>query len=134
MRFTGLMILLLGCAAVLSAADPFTGTWKLNLAKSKYKAGTPPKEQNVTIMEMGNDLHVKVGGTAADGSPIAVEYTVPGAGGAGKVLSSSSYDGINSKRLGPNEREVSYMKGGKAVYVTHSKLGADGKSLTVSSK
>lgn len=134
MQFTKLMVVVLGCAATLFAADPFSGTWKMNPAKSKFKSGTPPKEQTVTIMEMGSDLHVKVSGTAADGSKIAVEYTVPAAGGAGKVIEGGSYDGITSKRLGPNEREVSYMKGGKAVYTTHSKLGADGKSLAVSAK
>jgi hypothetical protein len=28
-----------------SAAAPFAGTWKLKLEKSKYKTGSPPKEQ-----------------------------------------------------------------------------------------
>jgi hypothetical protein len=29
---------------------------------------------------------------------------------------------------------MSYMKGGKSVYTTHSKVAADGKSLVVTSK
>jgi len=49
MRYAKLAFALLGLAAVLIAADPFAGTWKLNLEKSKYKTGSPPKEQTATI-------------------------------------------------------------------------------------
>jgi hypothetical protein len=62
-----------------------------------------------------------------------LSYTVPSAGGPGKI-DSKAYDAIVSKRPGPNEREMSYQKGGKEVYTTHAKLSADGKTLTVTSK
>lgn len=48
--------------------------------------------------------------------------------------SSAYYDGISGKRIAPNEREMSYMRGGKTVYTAHSKVSADGNSLAVSSK
>jgi hypothetical protein len=134
MRYTKLMLVLLGFAATLFAADPFVGTWKMNPAKTKYKVGTAPKEQTVTITEAGSDLNVKVAGTAADGGKISVNYTVPSSGGAGKMVEPSSYDGISAKRMGANERVMSYMKGGKVVYTAHSKLSTDGNSLSVSAK
>jgi hypothetical protein len=133
MRYTKLILMLLGFAAVLCAADPYVGTWKMNLAKTKYKAGTEPKEQTITITEAGSDMTVAVAGTAADGSKIALSYTIPATGGPGKIQS-SAYDGISSKRIGPSEREVMYMKGGKTVYTAHSKVSADGNSITVHSK
>jgi hypothetical protein len=133
MRYAKSLLLLLGFAAAMFAADPFVGTWKMNPAKSKFKMGAPSKEQTVTIGESGGDLMVKVSGTAADGSPIALSYSVPSAGGPGKI-DSKAYDGIVAKRMGPNERGMSYLKGGKEIYSTHSKLSADGKSLTVTSK
>ena|SRR5580658_7121282 len=133
MRYTKLILMLLGFAMVLCAADPYVGTWKMNLAKTKYKVGTAPKEQTLTITEPGSDTNVAVAGTASDGSKIAVSYTIPTAGGPGKI-ESSAYDGISSKRIGPNEREVMYMKGGKTVYTAHSKVSADGNSLSVHSK
>ena len=133
MRYAKSLLLLLGCAAAMFAADPFVGTWKMNPAKSKFKMGAPSKEQTVTIGESGSDLTVKVSGTAADGSPIALSYTVPSAGGPGKI-DSSAYDSIVARRKGPTEREMGYMKGGKEIYTTHSKISADGKSLTVTSK
>jgi len=134
MRYLKLMLVIIGLAATLCAADLYVGTWKMNPAKSKFKAGAPSKEQTVVIAETGGDLDVKVTGTAADGSRISIHYTVPSAGGTGKLIESSSYDGVSAKRMAANEREVSYLKGGKAVYTTHSKVAADGKSLSVSAK
>ena len=74
MRFAKLAFALFGLAATLVAAEPFAGTWKLNSAKTKYKTGTPPKEQTATIAEAGSDLDVTISGTASDGSAIMSHY------------------------------------------------------------
>jgi hypothetical protein len=133
MRYAKLTFALLGLAATLVAAEPFAGTWKLNSAKTKYKTGTAPKEQTATIAEAGSDLDVTISGTAADGSAIMSHYTVAAQGGDGKIIQ-SPYEAVSGKRIGPNEREVRYSKGGKVVLTTHSKISADGKTLTVNLK
>ena len=133
MRYTRLMLVLLVFASTLCAADAFVGTWKMNPAKTKYKVGTPPKELTVTITEAGSNLNVKVDGTAADRSKTSFSYSVPAAGGTGK-MTSSAYDGVSAKRIGENEREMTYMKGGKSVYTAHSEISTDGNSLTVATK
>jgi hypothetical protein len=132
MRYVKLVFLFLAVAVALVAADPFVGTWKVNPAKSKFKTGTAPKEQTVTISESGGDLDIAVKGTAADGTPMSTHYTVPSAGGSGKVIE-SPYEAVSGKRMNANERETSYSKGGKVVYTTHAKLAKDGKTLTVHS-
>jgi hypothetical protein len=43
-----LTTLLLCVTAVVSAADPFVGVWKVDVAKSLYRTGTPPKSMTVT--------------------------------------------------------------------------------------
>jgi hypothetical protein len=133
MRCLKLVFMLLAVAAALVAADPFVGTWKMNPAKSKFKTGAAPKEQNVTISESGGDLDIAVKGTAADGTPISTHYTVPSSGGTGKVIE-SPYEAVSGKRMSANERETSYSKGGKVVYTTHAKLSKDGRTLAVNSK
>ena len=133
MRYVRLVFMLLAAAAALVAADPFVGTWKGKPAKSKFKAGSAPKEQTVTISESSGDLDIAVKGTAADGTPISVHYTIPAAGGTGKVIE-SPYEAVSGKRMNANERETSYSKGGKVVYTTTAKLSKDGKMLTVHSK
>jgi hypothetical protein len=134
MRCTKLAFACLAIAAALFAAEPFAGTWTLNAGKSKYKTGQPPKEQTVTIAESGSDLEVTIKGTAANGTPISTRYMTPAAGGEGKIIASSDFDAVSSKRIGPNRREVSYSKGGKVIETIHSTVSRDGKTLTVSVK
>jgi hypothetical protein len=133
MRYAKLAFALFGFAAVLIAAEPFAGTWKLNLEKSKYKTGSPPKEQTATIAEAGSDLEVTISGTAADGTATMSHYTVPAEGGEGKIIQ-SPYEAVSGKRIGPNEREVRYSKGGKVILTTHNTVSADGKTVIVNVK
>jgi hypothetical protein len=132
-RFVKLGFALLGLATALVAADPFVGTWKLNPAKSKYKTGTPAKEQTVVITEKGGELDINITGTAADGSAIASHYTMPAKGGPGKIIQ-SPYDAISAKRPSDMERVISYSKGGKVVYTASPRVSADGKTMTVTVK
>jgi hypothetical protein len=133
MRYLKPCLVFLGLATALFAADPFVGTWKLNPAKSKYKAGAPPKEVTVVITEKGSELDVNITGTTADGSAIASHYTMPAKGGEGKIIQ-SPYEAVSSKRPSDTERVISYSKGGKVVYTTRPKLSADGKSMTTAVK
>ena len=133
MRYSKLILVLLAFAGASMAADPFVGTWKLNSAKTKYKTGMPPKEQTVTFSEEGSDLHTMVKGTSSDGQAISIHYTVPTAGGTGKIIE-SPYDAVSAKMANPNERDTSFSKGGKVVYTAKAKRSADGKTMTVAVK
>ena len=134
MRYTKLTLVLLGFAATLCAADPSVGTWNMNINKTVFKNGTSPFRQSVFITETGSNLNVKVAGTAVNGRKIAVSYTIPAAGGTGKMVQSSEYDGVSAKRIGPNELDISYMKGGKAIYTAHTTVSTDGNTLTVATQ
>ena len=133
MRYAKLACALLGMSAALAAADPFVGTWKLNPSRSKYKTGQPPKEQMVTITESGSDQDVTIKGVAADGTPISSRYTVPTTGGVGKVIE-SPYEAVSGKRMGPNQREITYSKGSKVVLTVRTRVSSDGKTMTASVK
>jgi hypothetical protein len=134
MRYTKLTLVLLGFAATLCAADPSVGTWNMNINKTVFKNGTSPFRQSVFITETGSNLNVKVAGTAVNGRKIAVSYTIPAAGGTGKMVQSSEYDGVSAKRIGPNELDISYMKGGKAIYTAHTTVSTDGNTLSVATQ
>ena len=134
MRYTKLTLVLLGFASTLCAADPSVGTWNMNINKTVFKNGTSPFRQSVFITETGSNLNVKVAGTAVNGRKIAVSYTIPAAGGTGKMVQSSEYDGVSAKRIGPNELDISYMKGGKAIYTAHTTVSTDGNTLSVATQ
>jgi hypothetical protein len=120
---------------LLAQNNPFVGTWKLNLAKSK-DTGAFPKEETLTVQLVGEQRRVTINGTATNGLPISFKYEVPEKGGAGKVLAGGPYDAVSGKRIDDNTREVSYMKGGKEVLQLRTAVSKDGNTmrLTVEGK
>ena len=90
MRVRKIALLFLSVQLVIWAADPFAGTWKLNLSKSHYTTGTAPKEQTVTTSESGDIQDTTVTFTPADGSPISYHFMTPVKGGTGAVVDRKS--------------------------------------------
>ncbi|HEY1341379.1 MAG TPA: hypothetical protein VGF59_27905 [Bryobacteraceae bacterium] len=60
-------------AANLPAADPFLGTWKLNLERSKFEPGPAPR--SLTLVWTDGPAGMKIGSTGvrADGRPLREE-------------------------------------------------------------
>jgi len=111
---------------LLAQSNPLLGTWKLNVAKSKFSSGRPPKEETLTVQMVGDQDQVTVTGTAADGSPISMKYEVPSKGGTGKFLA-GPFDAVSGKVIDDSTREVSFMKGGKEML--HIRIASkDGKT------
>jgi len=136
LRWAALMVALLGLAATVAAAkDPFVGTWKMNPAKSKYSVGMLPQEQIATITVHRRNMNVKVAAITAEGKKTVVHYSIPYDGGMGKMSETTpAYDGILGRHIGPNEREISRLKGGKVVFTARSVVSDDGKSMATFSK
>jgi hypothetical protein len=133
--YATLTLALFSLAGTLSAADVFIGTWKMNPAKSKYKEGAPPREQIATITISGGDMTVHVAAVTSDGRNTLVYYSIPAEGGVGKMSETSpAYDGISGKHIGPNEREITRWKAGKAVFTARSTITADGNTMYTFSK
>ena len=61
-------------AAVCFAQEAFTGTWKLNEAKSKLGPGAP-KNTTVVYEAAGDSVKVTIDGTDNDGKPTHNEWT-----------------------------------------------------------
>jgi len=111
-------------------ADNFIGTWKLNVAKSKF-SGAAPKELTVTFEKAGaTGVKITAKGTAGDGSAINSVYTPTYDGKDVPVTGSPDYDAAALKMLDANTRHTVRKKGGKEVQVVHSVVAKDGKSFT----
>ena len=76
MIILALAVCLIAPALMKADANAFTGTWKLNLEKSKYPAGTAPKSMTRTITADGDKVTYSFEGTAADGSALKYSFTV----------------------------------------------------------
>jgi len=119
---------------LLQAAEGFAGTWKLNVAQSKFAKGHELKDESVVIAEQGDNRVVTVKGTDGAGKPISAKYTVPSAGGTQNYTEGAPPAGagaiVVSKRVDANTLDSTSTLNGKVVRTQHTVLSADGKTLT----
>ena len=63
-------------AGLWSQQDPQVGTWKLNVAKSKYSPGPPPRSGTIAIEPYGTDgLKVAIELWNAQGEKLTIGYS-----------------------------------------------------------
>src|SRR5262245_18671452 len=115
-------------------ADHIIGTWKLNLAKSKYSPGPPPKGQTVTYEAVGQGVKVTVKGANAEGKPIDTLSTANFDGKDYPVTGNADWDTIVRKRIDAYKMEMTRKKAGKVVSTATSVVSKDGKTRTVTEK
>jgi hypothetical protein len=131
MRKLLVLLSVLGLAGTLYAADSFTGTWKLDTAKSKYESGPAPKEVTLMVQEGKDTNDVTVKGTDGSGKPLATHLTHPTHGGPVTFSEGGPTDGSTEsvKIVGANSRHVTTMQNGKEVETEQITLSADGKTI-----
>jgi hypothetical protein len=117
--------------------NPFVGTWKLNLAKSKYEGAPAPKSLTRTVTAEGGGLKYSFEGEAADGSKISYSFTskldgsdsaVSGVGMAGGA------DTVALAKVSEHKITAASKKGGERIGTSLVDLSLDGKTVTVTTK
>jgi hypothetical protein len=134
---TAVVLVLAGSGLVLAQTNPFVGTWKLNLAKSKYDPGPPAKSQTRTYEVQGDTLKVSFDGVGADGSHIAYGYTFKYDGKDYPITGSGTPGGADTiavKRMDANTTDATVKKAGKVVLTTSAVVSKDGKVTTITGK
>jgi hypothetical protein len=116
------------------ATSPRMGNWKLNLEKSKYNPGPPPKGQTLTIEPSGGNEKVTSEVTSADGSRTVIVYTAAYDGKDYPVTGSSVADTVSLKRIDARTSERTDKKAGKVVQTFRRVVSSDGKTMTVTIK
>jgi hypothetical protein len=120
-------------AIALCAADPFVGTWKLNVAKSKSELPMN-KSATVTIKAIDNGHSVSLEGVSADGKPAKTGFTAKFDGKDYSVTGSTFTDTITVRRVSSNVLESTGKKAGKVVSTSRVTVSMDGKMLTMETK
>jgi hypothetical protein len=121
--------------AFAQPANTAVGTWKLNVAKSKYNAGTPNKSGTTKIEAAGAGIKVTVDSVAADGTARHWTYTANYDGKDVPITGNSQYgDVVAVTRVDANTTRNTYKNAGKVTTNQTSVVSADGKSRTVTSK
>jgi uncharacterized protein (TIGR02246 family) len=113
---------------------PGLGTWKLNVAKSKYDPGPPPRSSTVTFTAMGENIKAVIDGVGPDGAGIHWEYVAALDGSQHPVTGNPDGDMVVVTRTEAGAIETSYTLEGKPTVVNARVLSADGNTMTVTSK
>lgn len=123
-------ILALAFSVGAQAPDPFAGSWKLDVAKSKL-AGPAPKSVTVTIERMGAARKVAVDSVDAADAHLKWGYTSGLDGKDAPVTGNPAFDTVSGTETSPRDVAITYKKAGKVVSTLKSVVSADGKTLTV---
>jgi hypothetical protein len=114
----------------LAQTDPFSGTWQLNLAKSKYSPGPPPKSETVNVQAEGQGLKATITGVNAEGNPINYTQTPVFDGLPHSTENYPNQDAYAATRVDAYTKIFSDIKAGKLVGTTTFVVSPDGKTMT----
>jgi hypothetical protein len=129
--FTAMAVLTVAFTVAAQSADPGFGTWKLNLAKSKYSPGPPPKTAIRKVEPWEGGLKETADGVNGQGQATHTEisakfdgkdYAVKGAPTANTTRAYKRTDGHNFEFVTKVDGKVM-----TTIRVVHSK---DGKTVT----
>ncbi|MGB9067877.1 MAG: hypothetical protein WCC21_04855 [Candidatus Acidiferrales bacterium] len=127
-----LILLLVVVPIALCGTDPFVGTWKLNLEKSKDASDRPrlPKSETIVVEGRDDGLKVTYDLISARGEPVHFEYSAKYDGKEYPETGTTHADAVQMKRISANENIVTNKKDGKVVEIITCVISKDGKTRT----
>ena len=131
MRMLRVVSLMLGLSlSLLAAESPFSGTWRLNLEKSKM---TPPHPKAEIVHVDADDNGIKVTDDVTDsqGQPIKVSYEAKFDSNDYPATGTPDFDSVSFQRVNSNTLKGKTKKAGKVVGDYTIVVSKDGKTTTV---
>ena len=116
------------------ASDARIGTWKLNVAKSKYSPGPAPQSVTMKVEASGQGEKATTEGVNAAGAATKTEYTANYDGKDYPMTGSQNADMVSLKRVDARTMERTDKKGDKVVLTSTRVVSEDGKTMTVTTK
>jgi len=120
----------LATVTAAQAGDPLAGTWRLNVAKSDYKGGAPPRSQTTTLQPADGGLREVVERVNADGTTTRWDVTVRLDGRDVPLVGDPSRDTVAMTRVDRHTVDVVNKKAGAVVSRMRIVAAADGRSRT----
>ena len=124
------LIALCAFATTVMAADLNLGTWKLNVAKSRYSPGPAPKSEIATFEQVGSDVKLKLDRIDAEGKPVLIEWVGRFDGKDYPSQGDATSDVRSYRRIDDYTFEGINKKDGKIVRTVTIVYSRDGKIRT----
>ena len=107
------------------------GTWKLNLAKSKYQQGQAPKSITLVYELAGEGTKVTVDQVPADGPAIHYTFAANYDGKDVPVVGNPNADMVARTRVNATTTKLVNKKDGNILSTATLVVSADGRTLTI---
>jgi len=132
-RVALILVALFSVSVGLTAADdPMLGSWKLNVAKSKFGSGPAIKEETNQVEPFGgNGIKLTAQIIRGDGTKVAESYAGTFDGKEFSVGGDPNVDTAYLKRIDANTMERINKKAGKPTTTMKYVVSKDGKTKTV---
>jgi hypothetical protein len=130
-RVLAACITILSFGAAVFAADTWIGTWKLNLAKSKYSPGPAPRSQTLKFETTANGIRLTTEGVTVQGNTTTGGYVSHFDGKDVLWTGNPDADTAAAKRIDDYTYENVWKKGGLPTITAKVAVSRDGKTLTV---
>jgi hypothetical protein len=129
------VLVIMSLSTFAQESDPRMGTWKINLVKSKYNPGPPPKSQTLKFEPASGGFTLTTDGVSAQGSPTHSEITAKFDGKA-YVVTGNPVGPISRVYKRVDAHTIESQDTVKAVpsFRRTEVVSADGKTLTVTVK
>jgi hypothetical protein len=124
---------MLACTQV-QHEDPLVGTWKLNLERSKFRPGVPPKAMAVTYEQTPTGLHSVSIVVLRDGTVSRNEYTAAYDGKDYPISGVAQVDAVSLRQIDTLTSERIDKRRGQRVQSYMRQVYADGRTLIVTQK
>jgi hypothetical protein len=127
--------LVVGSTALAQSSNTEVGSWKLNVAKSKFSSGTAIKSGTIKVEAAGAGVKQIVDTVGADGTVRHYEYSVNYDGKDSPVVGNSPYGDMTARtRIDATTTRSVNKKGGKVTTTQTTVVSSDGKTRTVTTK
>ena len=112
------------------AEDRWLGTWRLDVAKSTYSPGAPPKNTTIKLEPVEGGIKYTSDGVDAVGNRIHTEYVARFDGADYPFKGNAAVDTISIRRIDDSSYETTLKKAGIVVTTTRTIISSDGKTRT----
>lgn len=130
-----IVLALAGSGLVFAQTDAHMGTWKLNVAKSKFAPGQTMKSETRTYESTGDGYKLSAQRVDADGSSHTASFTVK-YDGKDNPFTGDAYgaDTLAVKLVDANHIDATEKKGGKLLYTSKVVVSDDGRVMTITNR
>jgi len=123
--------LLLGVAPLnAQQANPLIGTWKINMAKSKFNPGSPPSTTSMNVYKPFGNNGITNDRTNSDGKGNTANFAMNFDGKDYPYKGSLDRDTVSGKQLSPTLFVMAFKRKGETIQINYMLVSDDGKSYT----